>query len=456
MTKVKIILIFILLFLGSSYIRSQIDTSKQVVPDTTDLNSFRYQEKLLESTLEDTEDSKLLDKMDYLKSKPLDLNTATREQLEEVPFMTSIAAKKIIDYRTKNGNLKSKRELLKIDGISQEFYEKIKIYIVAKNSKTDFVKDETGKIYKESDYYSSNIFKNIDVKYRTRVQKDIQEKQGYIDGDYQGSNQKIYNRLTVSYDKKDYSIGANLTLEKDAGETSLTDFYSGYIDLKNWKFVNKAIVGDYGLNFGQGLGLWSSLAFSKGAEAVSVIKKNNYKIDSYRSTNEVQFFRGAATNLEFGKYNFFFFYSDNYYDASVDTTLDEVSSLYYDGYHRTTSEINRENASKERLLGGRVFANYGFLRLGTTYWTSKFSKPITPDSVKQLYNFSGNSANMISVDYDIIYKNFNMFGEFARSQSGSVAGMSALAVLIHEICRNDISVQKLSRRFCPCSFFWFR
>ncbi len=455
MTKVYAALIFITLFLGSNYAFSQIDTSRNVVPDTTDLNTYKYQEKLLENTLEDSEDSKLLDQMEYLKTKPVDLNKASREELEVIPYMTTMIAKKIFDYRTYNGNFKSKRDLLKIDGISQDFYEKIKVYVVAKNSKTDYVKDESGKVIKESEYLSSNVFKNIDIKFRSRVQSDLQERQGYKTGDYPGSPQKVYNRLTGFYNGNGYDIGGNLTIEKDPGETNYADFYSGYLELNNWKFVKKVLAGDYILNFGQGLGLWTSLSYSKGSEAVDVIKKRSFNIDSYRSTNEVQFFRGAATNVEYKNYNFYFFYSNNYFDASIDTTLNEVSSIYFDGYHRTISEKNRQNAGMESLLGGRVFADYGFLRLGATYWTSQFTKPVGIDSSKQLYNFSGDKANMVSVDYDVVYKNFNIFGEFARSQSSHVAGLSALQISLLKGANAIFLYRNYPENFVPVHSFGF-
>jgi hypothetical protein len=456
MTKVKIILILMILLPGSHFLYSQIDTSRNVVPDTTDLNSSRYQEKLLENTLEDTEDSKLLEQMEYLKSKPVDLNKAPREELEEIPFMTSMIAKKIVDYRTYNGKYKSKRDLLKIDGFTQDLYEKIKVFVVVKNSKTDFVKDESGKTYKESEYLSSSILKNIDVKIRSRVQKDLQEKQGYTTGDYPGSPQKVYNRITGTYVGKNYDAGGNITLEKDAGETSYTDFSSGYLQLNNWKFVKKILVGDYILNFGQGLGLWTSLSYSKGSEAIDIIKKRSFNIDSYRSTNEVQFFRGAATNVELKNYNLFFFYSNNYFDASIDTTFDEVSSIYFDGYHRTISEQNRKNSGMEQLIGGRVFADYGFLRLGATYWTSQFSKPILPDdSTTQLYNFSGTKANMMSLDYDLTYKNFNLFGEFARSQSSNIVGLSALQITLTKSASAIFLYRNYPENFAPVHSFGF-
>lgn len=455
MTKVKIVLFLIFLSLGSHYSYSQIDTSRNVVPDTTDLNTFKYQEKLLENVLEDSEDSKLLDQMEYLKTKPLDLNKATREELEVIPYMTTMVAKKIFDYRTYNGNFKSKRDLLKIDGISQELYEKIKVFVVAKNSKSDYVKDETGKVLKESEYLSSNVLKNIDIKFRSRVQQDLQDRKGFTTGDYPGSKQKVYNRLTGLYNGKDFDIGGNFTIEKDPGETSYTDYYSGYLEMNNWKFVKKILAGDYILNFGQGLGLWTSLAYSKGSEAVDIIKKRSFNIDSYRSTNEVQFFRGAATNVEYKNYNFFFFYSNNYFDASIDTTFDEVSSIYFDGYHRTLSEKNRQNAGMERLLGGRVFADYGFLRLGATYWTSQFSKPVGADSSKQLFNFSGDKANMVSFDYDVVYKNFNLFGEFARSQSSSIAGVSALQISLIKGANAIFLYRNYPENFAPVHSFGF-
>ena len=157
---INIFFVFMIILQGSiisiSNLYAQPDTSK-VIPDTTDLNIFRYQEKILESVLEDSEDSKLLDKIEYLKSNPLDLNTLTRKELEEIPYMNSITAKKIIDYRNANGGFSSKRELLKVDGVTQDFYEKIKIFLVAKNSKTDVVKNETGKVITQKEYYSNNI-----------------------------------------------------------------------------------------------------------------------------------------------------------------------------------------------------------------------------------------------------------------------------------------------------------
>ena len=63
--------------------------------------------------------------------------------------------------------------------------------------------------------------------------------------------------------------------------------------------------------------MWSLQAFSKGINAVNPIKKKGKGIDGYGSVNEVQFFRGGAAKLNFKNFDLNLFYSDNYYNASV-------------------------------------------------------------------------------------------------------------------------------------------
>lgn len=394
--------------------------------DTVEIDQFNQGECLLENSLEDTEDSKLLDYLDELESKPLDLNTVSQEELETIPYLSSTLAKEIIEYRNNNYPLKSKRELLDLSGMNEQLYEMIKVYFVVKKPGGVSSENEPEKTLKEDKKEKLRIIKNLELRYRSRFQQDLQTKEGYLNGEYPGTKAKIYNQLYIVYTKENYSLKGNLTIEKDPGEKSFTDFSSGYIELKNYKYIRNAVIGDYSLTYGQGLGMWSGLGFSKGSVSVDPVKKRGGGISGYSSVNESQFFRGAAVDFNYKYFDFLFFYSNNYFDASIDTNLNEISSFYFDGYHRTTSEQNRNNSAKESLFGSRAYYNKENIRLGFTYWTSKFSKFVGIDSSRQLYTFSGDKANMVSLDYDYIYKNINLYGEFARSQSGAVAGLGAL------------------------------
>ncbi len=55
----------------------------------------------------------------------LDLNTASAEQLEKLPFIGKPAALKIVAYRSSHGPFKDKTDLLRVDGISISLYKKI-------------------------------------------------------------------------------------------------------------------------------------------------------------------------------------------------------------------------------------------------------------------------------------------------------------------------------------------
>jgi hypothetical protein len=324
-----------------------------------------------------------------------------------------------------------------------------------KASQVDYVEDESGKITKENKRGSLQIVRDLEIRYRTRFQQDLQTRAGYLNGEYPGSKAKIYNQFNFLYDRAKYILEANVTLEKDPGEKSLTDFTSGYVELKNYRFIRSLVVGDYSLTFGQGLGMWSSLGFSKGSIAVDPVKKRGYGINSYSSVNESQFFRGAATDINYKNFDFILFYSNNYFDASVDTTLNEVSSFYFDGYHRTESENDRKKSGKEQLFGGRAIFTKDNIRLGATYWTSKFSKPVGLDSTRQLYYFAGDKANMLSFDYDFIYRNMNLYGEFARSQSGAVAGIGAFQVSLSKLANLVFLYRYYPEDFSPVHSFGF-
>ena len=423
--------------------------------DTTQINKTNLEELLLENSLEDSEDSKLLDYLDDLERNPLDLNTATREELETVPFVSSNLAIEIIDYRNKNFPLKSKRELLSADIVSEQLYEMIKIYFAVKKSKYEFTENEFEKNTNENKHEKLRLVKNLEFRYRSRFQQDLQMKEGYLSGDYPGSKAKIFNQLNFIYTKEKYVFKGNLTIEKDPGENKLTDFSSGYLEIKNYKYIRNAIIGDYSLTFGQGLGMWSGLGFSKGSASVDPVKKRGGSISGYSSVNESQFFRGAAVDVNYKLFDFLFFYSNNNFDASIDTTLNEISSFYFDGYHRTISENNRKNSAKEFLFGSRAYYNKENIRIGVTYWTSKFSKPVGADSSRQLYSFSGDKANMLSLDYDFIYKNMNLYGEFARSQSGSIAGIGVLRFSLSKLINLVFLYRNYPEDFSPVHSFGF-
>ncbi|HWA07682.1 MAG TPA: helix-hairpin-helix domain-containing protein [Ignavibacteria bacterium] len=451
--------------MANTVIYAQTDSLRELVDsvklagDTITRGSDEDIEMLLENQTEDAEDSKLLETLLQLEANPVDLNSAGSNELQRIPYIDAIISAKILEYRGKNKKFYTVAELRYVEGIDDDLYGKIRKYVIVKSSTVDFVKDEFGIIQKIKDS-KKGLLSNIYFEMRTRFSNDLQPSRGYLEpGKYLGPRPKFYNRFVARYSKGGYIFTGSLLAEKDPGELNWADHVGGFAEMKSGILLNHLLVGDYTLEFGQGITLWGSYSFSKGSDAVSGMKKKGDDIDSYNSVNEVQYFRGVAGKLKLpssiGDFSLFGFYSNNSIDASIDTTLNQLSSEYEDGYHRTQSEIDRKNSGKERLYGGRLFYESKFLgttKLGLTYYNSEFDKPF---EYKGLYDFYGSKSNALGVDYDIVIKNVNVFGEWTRSYTDIVGGVTGVKFLFYKLADVVFMVRNYPKNFISLHSYGF-
>lgn len=62
-------------------------------------------------------------------SKPVDLNTATVKELEQLPGIGPTSAKAIVQFRAKSGRIRRVEDLLAVRGISESKLAKLRPYI---------------------------------------------------------------------------------------------------------------------------------------------------------------------------------------------------------------------------------------------------------------------------------------------------------------------------------------
>ena len=68
-------------------------------------------------------------------TSPIDLNKASENQLTEIPGIGPALAKRIIEFRDQNGDFKRVEDLLKIRGIGERSFQKIRPHVTGKSKK---------------------------------------------------------------------------------------------------------------------------------------------------------------------------------------------------------------------------------------------------------------------------------------------------------------------------------
>ena len=363
-------------------------------------------------------------KLSLLYDEPINLNTCKDEDLANLSIFSAIQIMNIIAYREQNNAYASLYELKLIEGISKE-----QIYLTLPFLKTT-----------ELEKYSPKInFKNLAKMGRhsvlLRYQRVIEKQAAYIpdkngETKYLGSPSRIYSQYKYQFTNK---LRAGITADKDAGEPFFRapnqqgfDFYSGYIQLRNEGLVKSMVLGDFSLQFGQGLVLWNGFGMGKSAMTTNVAKFGK-GVDKYSSTDENNFFRGAATTLEFKKLEVSLFFSAKQIDGSIDldtleNDLDRFMSFDNTGLHATESQFAKKDAVNEILYGTALSYNFNRIKVGLTYVGYQYSHALNPsNNIYKKYDFSGDNGQNASVFYQWNLNHIFFSGELGTDQNMNIA-----------------------------------
>lgn len=393
--------------------------------DTITVLDGNYLENLVEQNTEQEHDFyTLYDEMMLQIKHPLNINSASPEELRELNILSEKQVQDILAHRLRFGSFIHLYELQVIPSMDPTTIELLRPFVRTYGAVNTF---------KWKDFH--RLTHNIFLKYK----KNLRQKR---EPNYAGDLNHLFLRYHGYYEQ---NVRLGLTMEKDPGESYLSsghlpDHVSGFMYIRYpTRYIQDLIIGDYSINMGQGLVMDNRFGGGKSAY-VTQIKKGSRSIKPYSSVNERNYLRGIALK---GKYKGFastLFASTKYIDGSLQQeNTDRITAIRMSGLHRTQSEVlNRKNV-RETVFGfiTKYTFTHGYIGSNTSY--TQLNKALTPRPLPHSYfAFQGDRLLNTSIDFNYRLRNMTFFGESAYSSNGGFATLLGTQSSLNRI--TDIAI----------------
>ena len=382
------------------------------VLEAQNTNVSLWDETMEQLSMDEEEEKNWEDELQELSKRlhePVNLNIATKRDLEQFPFLTDIQIENLLAYVYIHGQMQTIYELQLVKEMDRHTIDLLLPFVCVQPipKKQTFPKLST--ILK---YGKQELLTRMDIPFYTR--------KGY-EKNYLGPS--MYHSLRYDFHYGDY-LQVGVTGEKDAGEpffalhnTKGYDYYSVYFLLHNLGRLKTLALGNYRLSFGQGLVVSTGFGLGK-TYSVSTGDNRGSGIRKHSSTDEYNYFRGAAATIELiPSIQLSAFYSHRLLDGVIENG--EITSIYKTGLHRTEKEVEKRNTFILQLMGGNLTYEKNKLKVGVTGIYYFFNHPYEPDLRPYAkYNLHGNNFFNVSIDYKYRWNRFTLVGEEAIGKQG--------------------------------------
>lgn len=374
------------------------------------------------------------DILQELADNPIDINSATKEELERIPFLDDNDIQNILEYLYRNGKMLSYGELAMIPSLTMEKRTLLQYFItVNTKKKLSFPK------FKDFIKYGNNSLAatgNIPLYDRKG------DKNGYLGYKYRHSIRYEYsysNLLRIGI------VGA-----QDAGEPFFSagngagyDFYSFYADLRNMGRLKSLTVGRYRMGMGMGLILNNSLSFGKSITTVSLSRRGT-TVRPHSSRSSYNYLQGVAATVSVASnIDLTAFVSYKWFDATLNNDDGSIATIIKSGYHRTQKEMEKKNNASQLATGMNLHWALGRLHLGVSGLYASLSRELKPNTsqIYRRYYAAGKQFYNMSMDYSYTNGKFSFHGETATGDCHSWATINAAAWRI----KSNLSVTAIQR-----------
>ncbi len=354
-----------------------------------------------------------------LADNPIDINTATRDELSRIPFLTAQQIEDIEAYVYQYHGMRSAAELAMIESLDPERRQLLGYFITFGNDR------------KEHFPTLSNIFKYGKHEVLATAKVPFYDRRGDRNG-YLGPKY----RHSLRYD---FHLGTfvrfGLQGSQDAGEPFLAnrntmgyDHYSFYFMLRKLGRLKALDVGQYKARFGMGLVMNSDVGFGK-LMTLSTLSRSTNSIRPNTSRSIANYLQGAAATIELSHdvdVTAFLSY------RGIDATLNKdgtIATILKTGYHRTPTEMKNKNAARQTIGGGNINWHRGAFHTGITAIYTHLDRRLNPDRSRAFRRFypAGTDFWNAGIDYGYNGARLSVRGETATGGCHGIATINSVS-----------------------------
>lgn len=430
----KRVLILLFAIWGACASAQEDDMVDYILDDIAD--AMDEEGRLDETTMEE------LAELGALADDPLDINSATAEELSQLIFLSDNKIRSIISHRQMVGKIRSVQELTTIRGLTYGDIFKMRHFV-----------------YIGEGIDTATTRKNFKIEVLGRIGRRWPESRGYIGSDttaapYAGGHWGQLARVKGEVGKV---VGFGMVAENDAGEPQMKDG-AGLADFGGWYLsmtpkrgvVRKTVVGHYHLRLGQGLGVWTGFGLSPTTTGISAGRAAT-GVSPTLSAAESGYLRGGAIELRHKWLRGTAWMSVTEEDATK--KIDEngetyVSSFRTSGLHRTETERQYRHNDKVTAMGVHASADVGVARIGVGYNTWHTETPLGSDGKMYLVNRpDGDRINTLSLDARWYIRRVHVFGEAAMQGRDGIGGIVGMEVDAGGGTSVALSIRRFGRNY---------
>ncbi|MEX2586017.1 MAG: helix-hairpin-helix domain-containing protein [Balneolaceae bacterium] len=423
------------------------DTAETTLPDRHSIEQDL--EEILEKEAGDEGDREaVMLWLEELLANPLNINRARLEELMEVPGLTGALAEGIVAWREENRPFGSVEEVTEVRGIGPATLEKIRPYLTVgtpSELRRDYYLNPAAWVHNPRTEMISRFRQSLDLADGYRMPDSL--------GGYVGGPERLYQRIHFRSDHLSAALIRNKRPGEPHGGFAGPDDGPVHISLEELGRLQMLVVGDYRVQFGQGLILGGGSTFGKGQNVIRSVNRGGAGIRGHTSTMTTHSFRGLAATWgeELQATAFWSARPRTASEASPDTIRFPARTPYY----RTRSERERRYNTRQRTLGTRVTQHFSIDeeprtsgRIGFGGWHNRFDRPVQPGSEAwEADRPGGRDSWAISGDWRISRGAGQLFGEAGRSGNGGWGAVTGVELAAGRGTRMTLAWRRYGERF---------